>query len=151
MKFRINYMSKYLLLMATNRALNITRLSCFGIIIWTPRVVMTTTTRKELSTAWELDTSEPLIMFTEPLSILSTSWGLRRSFSSTARRIADFFSVITAFCLSCLPISSFTCSLFFPGPLLFLPSLFFLYCLSYFFPFFQVFFDKGIRFGHSSL
>ena len=63
----------YLLLMATNQALNITRLSCFGIIIWTPRVVMTTTTGKELSTAWELDTSEPLIMFTEPLSILSNS------------------------------------------------------------------------------
>ena len=141
----------YLLLMATNRALNITRLSCFGIIIWTPRVVMTTTTGKELSTAWELNTSEPLIMFTEPLSILSNSWGLRRCFSSTARRVADFFSVITAFCLSCLPILSFTCSLFFPGPLFFLPSLFFLYCLSYFFPFFQGFFDKGIRFGHSSL
>ena len=41
--------------MATNRALNITRLSCFGIIILTPRVVMKMMTRKELSAAWEHD------------------------------------------------------------------------------------------------
>ena len=142
MKFLINDMSKYLLLMATNRALNITRLSCFGIIIWTPRIVMTTMTRKELSAAWELDTTEPLIMFTEPLSTLDTSGGLRRCSSSTTYRVADFFSVIPAFrlsCFTCLPFSSFTCLLFFPGPLFFSSSFFFLHCLFFYFPFFQGF------------
>ena len=151
MKFQINDMSKYLLLMVTNRALNITRLSCFGIIIWTPRVVMTTMTGKELSTAWELNTAEPLIMFTEPLSTLSTSWCLRRCFPSTALRVTDFLSVIPTFrlsCFTCLPFSSFTCLLFFPGPLSFFPSLFFLHCLFLYLSFFQGFFDKGTSFGH---
>ena len=135
-------MFSYLLLMATNRALNITRLSCFGIIILTPRVVMKMMTRKELSAAWELDTTEPLIMFTEQLSTLGTSRGLRRCTSSTTRRVADFSSVITGFrssCFTCLPFSSFTCLSFFPDPLFFSSSFFFLYCLFFYFPFFKVF------------
>ena len=140
--------------MATNRALNITRLSCFGIIIWTSRIVMTTMTRKELSAAWELDTTEPPIMFTEPLSTLGTSGGLRRCSSSTTHGVADFFSVILAFrlsCFTCLPFSSFTCLLFFPGPLFFSSSFFFLHCLFFYFPYFQGFFEKGTGFGYSSL
>ena len=127
--------------MATNRTLNITCLSCFGIIILTPRVVMKMMTRKELSAAWEFDTTEPLIMFTEPLSTLGTSRGLRRCTSSTTHRVTDF-SVITGFrssCFTCLPFSSFTCLSFFPNPLFFSSSFFFLHCLFFYFPFFQGF------------
>ena len=133
-------MFSYLLLMASNRALNITRLSCFGIVILTPIVVMKMMTRKELSAAWELDTTEPLIMFTEQLSTLGTSRGLRSS--STTHRVADFSSVITGFrssCFTCFPFSSFTCLSFFPDPLFFSSSFFFLHCLFFYFPFFQGF------------
>ena len=75
-------------------------------------------TRKELSAAWELDTTEPLIMFTEQLSTLGTR-GLRSCTSSITHRVADFSSVITGFrssCFTCLPFSSFTCLSFFPDP-----------------------------------
>ena len=141
MKFWVKNIFSYLLLMATNRTLNITRLSYFGIIILTPRVVMKMMTRKELSAAWEFDTTEPLIMFTEPLSTLGTSRGLRRCTSSTTHRVTDF-SVITGFrssCFTCLPFSSFTCLSFFPNPLFFSSSFFFLHCLFFYFPFFQGF------------
>ena len=55
----------YRLLVSTNRTFDIKRLLCFAVIIYTlAGVVMATMTRIEPSTAGELDTTQPLIMFT---------------------------------------------------------------------------------------
>ena len=139
--------------MATNRALNRTRLSCFGIVIWAPRVVMTTMTRKELSAARELDTAEPLIMFTKPLSNLSRSRVLRRCFLSTAPGV-PLYSFIHEFRFSRyprFPFFSFTCKLLFPCPLFFSLSLRFFHRFLSFLSFFQRFLDKTASFSHTLL